>query len=250
VTDGTGQTAVPTDSKGKPLGSSSGMVNTTRNLTIPVFNAGTQFFGDPKNPAFKGLDSYGALVDDPQARQAIGTALRISLDNLKDQEEKHGGMINWLQNTTGIKGAIKEAENKPLQDALSVLAAHPDWQAAYDANLAAMEQGIGLRAANKASSSQASITALQSNFPFIGVNTQNSQQFYDKMMHLAEEVHRVSTLIPNAALPSKAYFDSKIAEMAGKAKSQPKPTGGKLPTPPGGAPPPSVDDQIMKAIHG
>src|SRR6185312_12875284 len=119
VTDGTGQTAVPTDSKGKPLGSSSGMVNTTRNLTIPVFNAGTQFFGDPKNPAFKGLDSYGALVDDPQARQAIGTALRISLDNLKDQEEKHGGMINWLQNTTGIKGAIKEAENKPLQDALS-----------------------------------------------------------------------------------------------------------------------------------
>ncbi len=185
----------PRGIQGVPIG----MYNQERNRAIPVREAATQIFGDPSQPDIKGLKDYIPLADNPESRERLGKALRLTFDGLNQAtggshisaeagpiSVSTGGIGSVLQNYFGVPAKLAEQQSEIMGKAIGDLT--PEEKEYYNSVMSSFSTIVGLRSLTKASAAQASVSAIERELPVIGVNTFDSRQGYDQMQRLAEVV--------------------------------------------------------------
>jgi hypothetical protein len=143
------------------------------------------------------LLQFYKLADDPHAQATTGKFLRMVIDSMKKEEAGHagvggtlgpvslnaGGFGQWLQELTGIPGAVSAEQIVNMKKALAAMT--PEEKAYANAFLAARSGAVGLRAATGAGAYKFATDALELDLPYLGFNTDNSTMFLDKMQHIA-----------------------------------------------------------------
>jgi hypothetical protein len=212
------QPRIPTPPKGRdmagqPLGMSSGMQSKQVQRVTSVREANTQLFGDPSNPDLRGLDSFASLADDPESKERLGKALRLTFDGLAEDEKQHGSLTALIQAYAGVPQALAAAKAQVQQSVLDDLT--PEEQEAYDATISAFSSIVGLRSLTGASAAQFSVRALQQDVPVIGVTAKNSAQFKNKLSRAGEIAYNGSKTVSDSVMPKneKEYYKKKLQDM-------------------------------------
>jgi hypothetical protein len=214
-----------------------------RAIVTPVREANTQIFGDPTNPNFRPLMDFGQLADNPQSAQRLGRALKLTFDQMDQQEKAHGTLTGLISAKMGMPQALADAKAAVQREVVSALT--PEEQDAYDATITAFSSTVGLRSLTKASAAEFSVRAIERDIPVIGVNTTSSRMFYDKLAHLGELANNGAKTINDSVMPpsEKQFYQKKLEDLRtlkgkrGALSSPPKP---------GQA---VSDDEIMNAVR-
>ena len=220
-----------TDASGKPLGLPPGQYNQQMQVARPLRVTGNQIFGDPQNPSFQGLVTYGDVMNSPQSVQRVGTAARFMLEDLSQVESKHGGLMGLIALYGGLPQAIAEAQSDATRDALASLS--PREQELLNAEMDAYGTIIGLRSITKGQASQYTARSLERELPIPGVSAFDAYTFYDKLARLGEEVESGAKGVSPQVLPERDFYQhqyDRLIEMRDmnrkgvKSKSLPHPT--------------------------
>jgi hypothetical protein len=215
--------------------------NATAMRITPVREAMTQLFGDPSQPAFKGLKDYGGLADNPESAKKIGSAVQLVLNGISEEEKRSGSLANLLKNYAGIPQALIQSQLAINKDVIGKLS--PKEQEAFNTVISSYSTVMGLRALTKASSAQFSVKALERDVPVPGMNVFSKRAFDNKMARLAEEVYTGSRTVPGLTAQERTYINQQVKEFStgssSKSSTSPPPKlGDKM----------SIDDEIKQAV--
>jgi len=174
-----------------------GHYDTMLKRVTPVREAVTQFFGDPKNPDLRGLDSFSKLADNKDSQKRLGTAFQIIFNGLsQDTKGAHidakagpisvgtGGIGEVLQNYFHVPQELADQRASIIRDVISKLS--PEEQDYVNAAMSSFGVAVGLRSLSNASAAQASVDTIERELPLIGLTTPNGRAYDDKMSRLAE----------------------------------------------------------------
>lgn len=245
--------APSSDIKGVPPG----MYNQQLNRVVPVREAATQIFGDPAQPDLKGLKDYMSLADNPQSRDRLGKALRLTFEGLNQAtggahiaadagpiSVSTGGIGSILQNYFGVPQKLAEQQTNIMQKAIGDLT--PEEKEAYDSVMSSFSTVVGLRSLTRASAAQASVAAIERELPVIGVNTFDSRQYADQLQRLAEVVSNGTKGIPKGMI-DPALVD-RINRLPGEMQKLKNARPAKAPTAAKGGG--NVVEDLVKAYGG
>lgn len=201
----------------------------------PVREASNQLFGDPSQPSFRGLKYYAPLADNPKSSANVGSAVKATLDSIDQDEKAHGSLINLLKMYSGVPQELVAAKVATMQSIIAKLT--PEEHAAYAAEMAAYGTMIGLRSLTKAGAYEFSTRAIQNELPILGWNVKNSQEFYNMMTRLAQEIWGGARVLPAGMISDEEmnHYKTQVGEMSELAKSSalvPPPPGARSARPP------------------
>lgn len=236
-------------------GVSPAAARTAAQYSVPITESVAQTF-DPG-----GLISYAKMADNPESAKRIGKAIELTLSGFGDSigeasigagagpvHLSAGGFGTWLQNSLGVPGKVASQKADTIRQAMQDMT--PEERQAYDATMSELSVMAGLRSLSKSSAAMGSIKLIENEIPKIGVNSANSQQFYDQLGRVGRAIaNAVNTpgLFPKVKDPKTGEqvpigispemmerIKGLPAQMEGmKTKTSPS---GKLPTPKTGKP--------------
>lgn len=227
-------TPPPAASSGsRPLeGFSGSEFNTQSKKATALKAAGAQIFGDPSDPNSRGLAYYAPLMDDAGARERVGTAARMVIQDLASADSKGGGIGASLLGTGAslhggdLWGAIKnwsgatEAIGKQQAAATDAAIAKlkPEEKDMLNAIMASYGTIMGLRSITSAGAYKFSAEAMEREIPVPGrAGVVDSRSYKDKMARLAQEMVTGSDLISDKLLPEKAMYKSMYEDLSRQA---------------------------------
>ena len=234
----------------RPLpGMQPGTYNKMLDRITSVREAATQIFGDPSQPSMRSMRDFSKLADDPKSREKIGKALLLTFDGMSKASGEAGitgsagpvslhaggGVIDLMEKYFGVPAAQAAQVNETAQKAVQDLT--PEEREAYDATMSTFATVVGLRSLTKASASAASVGTIEREIPTIGLYTADSQQYLDKLQHLAEIVYNGSKGVPKGMWdqnPGLYEFIQQLPSQTGQMKKSAAP-----PSPKGKLSPPS-----------
>lgn len=181
---------------------------------IPVQEAATQIFGDPSQPDLKPLISYRDLADNPQSRERLGKALRLTFDGLSSATGgagihagagpisiSSGGFGDLIQNYFNVAPNVAAQQQRIMEEAIGKLT--PEEKEYFNSVMSSFSTIVGLRSLTKASAAQSSVAAIERELPVIGINTFGQDQFLDQSQRLAEVVANGVSNLPKGGVDSK-----------------------------------------------
>src|SRR5208337_5382878 len=90
-------------------------------MATPVINAGTQVLGDPNHPDAPSLLKSVALFDDPTHREKIGTAFRMIMSHVGEEEASTGNVSKVISAGANLDQYVSNAFTKEYDQYLSGL---------------------------------------------------------------------------------------------------------------------------------
>jgi hypothetical protein len=205
------------------------MYNQQLQVARPVRVAANQIFGDPSQPEFKSLYTYGDVMENKDSVDRIGSAARLMIQDMADVEAtKSGGLWTLITTSGGLPQALASAQSQATSEAMSKL--QPREQELLNAEMDAYGAIIGLRAITKGSAARFSAQSLEREVPIPGISAFDAFTFYDKLSRLAEEVWSGGKGISENVLPEKSYYHEQYQKLM-KLKESVRPQGGNAPAP-------------------
>lgn len=203
LTSGSASSAAPATPAPRASGQSfprslspAGIAQVMVTRVTPLREASAQLFGDPTNPSFPSLRSFGDLADSPGSRQRIGTAMQLIMDGMdaKSGGALHGGVgglgvsadgvVGLLQNWMGLPSALAASKQAEFQKVLTQMT--PRERQALDSQIAALSTVVGLRKLTGGQAAKYTADSLDREVPMIGgPGTKDSKQFYNKLSQIA-----------------------------------------------------------------
>jgi hypothetical protein len=229
----------------KPAYMTPGMYKAGIERVTPIREAATQVLGDPTQPAMKSLKDYAYVADDPEARDRVGKAIRLTFDGLEDGHVPHSQIMQLVSMKMGLPQMLAGAKAEQLQQAIGGL--KPDEQKLYNKVMSAYGAIIGLRSLTKAGSSNFSMQKIEQEAPIPGLNATNAAQMYDQLANLAEIIYNGTRTLPDTIMPKeeKEYFKNQVGELLALSNGGKK-GAGKVSPPPGakGKQPKTADEYL------
>ena len=223
-----------------------GAANQLRQVIIPLREAAAQIFGDPSQPSLQSMRDFADLAEDPEAKERLGKALKLTFDGIGQKERAAGGIWSLIGAYGGLPQALASMQAEIMRNAEADLK-KPMERNYYRAVMSAYGAMVGIRSLTKASAAQASVETIERELPLIGINTADREDYLVGLSRLAEIIYNGTKVLP-LSKEDKEFYKKQVGMLTGSAPAALARKGG-AGKPPRLYSPSPVDKEIMKAVR-
>lgn len=192
--------------------------------------------GDPENPAFRGLESFAHLADDPRSRARVGNAARLILKEMADTGNGGGGLgaslfgsginigggslIKALENKFGLTEWKASTSGKVVDEAMTALTAEE--RQFLDRIFGSYGTVVGLRAVTGGSALQFNAKLMEFELPVPGLSgLATRRQYYDKLASLTGEPLSSTKTFSDKIFVDRPYYLQTVRRLTALGNGEP-----------------------------